>query len=614
MFVEAPKPFDFTKQMRQRRMENLESILNSNKKHKSSKKSPQTPNKSHQSKEDAIKGKSFKKPSDLVDHLKKTVGYQTQDYTLTDYQNLGAYLPNSVRKRNQATLKELSRDQIREAKLIKASHVMFDDDLADAQDYLDNNIETKGWEIDPALSTKDYLIVTKGKELRLVARGTEWSTTEQLLEGTKIGKTLNVGKPNISDMRANMSNLRGTTLDDPQTKSMIDALKSGIEKHNIVNTRQNVKLNGYSKGGAQMLHIGDQLGFETNLYNPFIHEHQIHSNSNTRHNIITTNEDIVSIRSHFANKPNWKVNRIRAIGGESGWNMLAQHRLSNFTQFGERQPSYLERNERLITQLAHEHANYDTLHMMKTGIENGETFTENMKNFGGMTEDDTYFGDMDVDDNPIVKLRDRAAYGSPHVEAWERMGGNFTASEHNHLNNTPSSNPQPTPPDILEVAGRSLHEFTPEEVTRFGSKTHEERVAHLDDIKQQMDTAGENTMKEATKISNGISDIVSPSELGKGMIAGFVGDKAVDTMDPDHKLDKVLPDGDTLAKGAASAEAGAVMFAGRVASAPELGGAMLGIEAGKHAAELTDVGLKAAGVKNRMSEELLTRVLVGLWE
>ena len=145
---------------------------------------------------------------------------------------------------------------------------------------------------------------------------------------------------------------------------------------------------------------------------------------------------------------------------------------------GPRQPSYAERMSNLSNNLGQEYANFDILHMMKTDIEAGKSFTESMKSFGGMTYDDTHFGDME--DNEITRLGPRAAYGTPHVDHWERMGGRFSAQEQEHLNNTPEQTPpEPPSPEEREILGRPIHEVEPEEVDRFTSQSHEEREETL---------------------------------------------------------------------------------------------------------------------------------------
>lgn len=161
-----------------------------------------------------------------------------------------------------------------------------------------------------------------------------------------------------------------------------------------------------------------------------------------------------------------------------------QHRLRNFTQRGARQPSGLEENTRKTARLGLKYANYDTLHMMKTDIEDGKTFTESMKAFGGMTEQDTYFGDME--DNEITRLTPRAAYGSPHVEHWERMGGKFTAMENEHFNKTQKAYMPESTPVEEAMSGVPLHKMPDQEVDNFTSRSKLQREAVLEDTHEEI--------------------------------------------------------------------------------------------------------------------------------
>jgi hypothetical protein len=255
----------------------------------------------------------------------------------------------------------------------------------------------------------------------------------------------------------------------------------------------------------------------------------------------------------------------------------------------------------LSNNLGQEYANFDILHMMKTDIEAGKSFTESMKSFGGMTYDDTHFGDME--DNEITRLGPRAAYGTPHVDHWERMGGRFSAQEQEHLNNTPEQTPpEPPSPEEREILGRPIHEVEPEEVDRFASQSHEEREATLKGIADDMDAASRAAKVEMKPVSKHVSDFLpAPSEVAKGAVAGYLAEKAVTAVDPDRKLDKIIPDGDTLATGVGAAQFAAGL-GGRLATAPEMLAGAVGIEGGSKIQQGTDYLLKKAGVNKDVAD------------
>jgi hypothetical protein len=183
------------------------------------------------------------------------------------------------------------------------------------------------------------------------------------------------------------------------------------------------------------------------------------------------------------------------------------------------------------------------------------------------------------------------------------MGGKFTAQEQEHLNNLPQkTRSSSSSPEELDMMGRSLHDMEPEEVDRFTSQSHEERVATLKGITDDMNTASRNSMQEMKPVAKHVSDFLpAPSEVAKGMVSGYLAQKAVQTIDPDQKLNKIIPDGDNLATGAGAAQIAATL-SGRLATGPEMIAGAVGIEGGIKVQQGTDYLLKKAGVNKDVAD------------
>ena len=575
MIVNGPIPFDYTEAMRNQRVERLSKLL------PGAKEEHTIPRRTSHPSETSSKTNPKADPKiSIIDKLKKEHKYRPGEKLDLSSANLfGGSLPYQV-TRSRPTKSELTESEIMEARLVSASHKAYKhQDLERAQSYLDIDESTSGWQVDKNLSNFDHLVLTKGvgsaKQLRVVARGTEWSRG-----------------PDINDLRTDYEAIRGGMGNDPQTIRIRDALRQALRDHQV--TKAQTRLNGYSKSGAQMMHVGDLEGVRTNLFNPLLGPDQINSKSSIKHRIITTTEDLASIASHIYDKDNWSVDRIRAIRGGK-WNAWMQHRLANFTKRGARQPSGLEENASKSARLGLKYANYDMLHMMKSDIEDGKSFTRSMKEFGGMTNEDTHFGD--IEDSQITRLTERASYSSPHVENWQRMGGKFSAIEHEHLNNTP----KPYTPDSIGVesfGGVPLSKIPEKEITDFASQPKMQREARLEDMHDEMKKTMEETTNVAESHATRAMDFIpTPVQAGKGMIAGIVASKISSSIDPDNKFGE---DAHSLATGALAAR----LAAGTAISAPVAAGAALGWDAGVRSSKYFDTELKKTGMNKDAADAI----------
>ena len=452
---------------------------------------------------------------------------------------------------------ELSDLEIGKARIIKASTIFHDSTALNAQEYLDSDPRTKGWKIDTELSNKDHLVVYKGDDVKVAFRGTKWRTGNW-----KQDLATNVANVGNEDMRA-QQNMNG--------KQLITEIESKYGERPS-------ELLGYSKGGNTSLNLGDIFDIPSTAFNPSIGPRQMRTSSKVAHTIINTVDDPVSVMSYFKKKPNYTIKRIRSIRGE---NPVAQHKLSNFTQRGNNQPSGLERMSHELIGKGQNLGHVETYDAMRHGVETGKTFTETLDEFN-RTNGNAQRVDVTADGGLGERIHSRA----PTVRYWLDAGGKFTPREEAHLRM--QTVPKHTPVseearamginegDTILPSQKAIMNRSQESRSKFVSQKRS-------DFKQSVDALNTkaNTVHESFKAA-----MPTTEGLGAGLVTGFAADKTIDSIDPDHKLGQV---GDEAAKGALSG-AGAAAILG-TAAAPEAiaGGAawVAGSESGKAIAKAT---------------------------
>ena len=161
----APKPYDYNELLRRRRLAEIEKKLTEMKKPTKDK-----PKEKTKEPKDPIQ-KIAKK---IIDILPDPTDEQKSDRKQNrDKMKERLYLPVQKAKPNTSELSDL---EISKARIIKASTVLHDKGLLQAQESLDSNPLTKGWKIDPQLSNSDHLVVFDSEgAVKVAFRGTKWT-------------------------------------------------------------------------------------------------------------------------------------------------------------------------------------------------------------------------------------------------------------------------------------------------------------------------------------------------------------------------------------------------------------------------------------------------------
>ena len=264
------------------------------------------------------------------------------------------FLPNQRPKPNTS---ELTDEEIGKAQIVKAGSILHDSDALSAQEYLDSNMTTRGWKIDPRLSNADHIVVYKNGDVKVAFRGTKWLTRNWK-----------------ADLETNVANLADEDMTAPQNMSGREVIRQIEAKYGKVPS----ELLGYSKGGGTVLTLGDLTGIETTVFNPSIGPRQMRTASSVPHRVIMTVDDPVSVMSYFKPKSNYTLKRIRSIRGE---NPIAQHKLSNFTQRGTNQANGLEKMSHELIGKGQNLGHVETYDSMRQGVEQKRTFTETLDDF-----------------------------------------------------------------------------------------------------------------------------------------------------------------------------------------------------------------------------------------
>lgn len=456
---------------------------------------------------------------------------------------------------------ELSDTEIGKARILKAGSIAHDTSMLQAQEYLDSDPRTKGWKIDTELSNRDRLVLTNDKEVKISFRGTKWR--------------------NPQDALTNTSNALRQDMLAPQNRQGSDVIERIVEKYGVKPS----EILGYSKGGNSALIIGDYHEIPATVFNPAIGPNQIRSTSKVPHTVINTVDDPISVGSYLKKKDNWTIKRIRSIQGE---NPIAQHKLSNFTERGNNQPSGLEKMSIGLISKGQNLAHIETFDAMRSGVESGKTFTETLDDFNASSDGSRQRIDVSNDGG----LGERIHAQAPSVRYWIDAGGDFTPREEAHLR----MQKVPTKPklsdeaksmgisegDTILPAQKKIMNSSPEARQKFVEQKRTDMKQAVRDLNVKTNILHE-TMKSNMPTTEGI---------GTGLISGFAADKIIDAMDPDHKLGQV---GDEATKGAVAGGM-AAGFLGTAAAPEAAAGAaawVAGSESGKEITKLT--GSAAAG-------------------
>lgn len=469
---------------------------------------------------------------------------------------------------------ELTLEEIEQAKMVKAAHEILPEyGLDAAQNYLDGHLREPGWMIDAAASEKGPgLVVRKDGNIRVLYGGTRISNPSHLLSDA----TIPFGKEHMT----------------PHFKRAVSQMKVVIAQNNGVLPE---RLGGYSLGGGTALYVGDMFKIPTTTYNPFFGKSQIGSTSKVQHNIIRTIEDFASIGTAFTKgKRNFNVKAIDPIEGNGDPN--SQHKLENFTKTGNRQPGGVERLMYEFNRANGRKGHLSTVDEFKTSFEEGLSFTEALQKFNGTQQ---------IDVTPDGKLGSRINKEAASVRIWRLLGGAFTESESNHIENAPSFAPRNAEDiQIMKDAGVA-HDVTDAEIKYFADKTKEERLQSL----QREDAKVADTTKR-------IDEHVAPHKmairammpktgsLARGFASAIAAHALMEQIDPDHKIPKLAEEAAEGGLSGAITVMSAASMGAEAALAPEIVAGAAGYIAGIESAEAITKALEKAGLNKNTSEAI----------
>ena len=444
--------------------------------------------------------------------------------------------------------------------------------ISAAQELIDRHSSLRGWRVDTELSNTSSLVLSKGGEVKVAYRGTE---------GLAAG-----------DWHHNARTAVGTEAGSPQMKEAIGQFDRVRAKYG----RLPSELLGYSRGGNMAMHLGDLRGVKTTTFNPFVAGAQIKAKSNVEHTIFRTTEDPVSTLLAFTrHKSNYKVHSIQPIVGLH--NPKDMHDLKNFTRQGLRQPGTQETMMIESIQKGQQLAHFETLDAMKSGVEQGKTFTQALDDFNR-----TNGARQNIDVNREGKLGPRIHKQSGTVKYWEASGGTFTDAERAHLRSNP---PPPARVVTPEAAAMGIdHEpLTSAQIEHVAGLRPEARSNFM--TARRSDLASHTKALTATaKPHENIIRSLMPktSSITTGVVSGFAAHAVMEGIDPDHHLHPVASE---AVEGGLSGAMGAGMMTalgGSAAAGPEVLAGAAAYVAGAESQKAITNAMLAGGADREAAE------------
>ena len=401
----------------------------------------------------------------------------------------------------------LTVEERMKAQMIRVGRTAYRKGFPAAQSEIDSG-PLRGWTIDTELSSAEGLVLTKGREIRVAYRGTDFT--------------------NLNDLVTDAAAAAGYERFAPQ---MIQS-RLQIEAIEAKYGRLPTELLGYSKGGAHAMAMGDRFGIPSTSYNPLVGRKQLMSKSEVPHTIIRTVEDPVSTTLALARgKKNYTVKAIDPIRGLG--DPKDAHELTHFTSAGPRQPGGIDAlmmdGVRKGQQLAH----LETLDAMKTGVEQGKTFTQALDDFN---RSNGTAQRVDVLEDGSLGPRIHRESGT--VKYWKDSGGTLTAEEEAHLNANP-----PPPPRELSDEARAMglgEELTDAQRRYVTSLSTSERTEYMKEqrtsLQQNTELINESVLPHQTVLK---ALIPRTTTLATGAVAGVVAHATMNAIDPNHRMNRV---------------------------------------------------------------------------
>ena len=352
------------------------------------------------------------------------------------------------------------------------------------------------------------------------------------------------------------------------------ATKSFREQEKIFKANPDIeRFIGFSKSGGTGMLMGEMYDRPTTSFNPATGKglwDMMGENAGKpletrpKHEVFKTTDDFASswldVMDNVGRVPNVSIKRLGAI--DSLFNPVESHSLEQFTTRGVARGAPLSHK---MAEDLHAHTQMHQDMMAQRAVDE----------YGAKGSFTNFWNDFN--DNSPTRAFGAEGSGvsssSPHVLAWERGGGDITPEEREHLDANWKKNGSPP---------KMPKSFTDDEYENF------DPVEHASELKFKQEAFDEESgLKQATTKSGfreAVSEGLAPSEVGKGLLGGIIGNEVMKTIDPDGKAGVV---GDTAGSGAI---AGAIA-GGASEIIPGAAGAVLGVEASNAISEgLTSLG------------------------
>lgn len=491
------------------------------------------------------------KVSPAVQQKKKDIKKETDKV-------LGVITPSKIAK---ATQKSLTEEQIIKAKLVKASSIFNEEGTAVTVKYLkDNNLN---YEVDWLLSNDSSLVLIDN------------STGEAVVSyrGTDLTKP--------SDWITALDILRNEQDSNETFKEAKVQMEKVIEEYGVPS-----ELLGFSRGGTIAMSLGNEFGVNTTTFNPFVNKSLATTLlSDAEHTIVRTTTDAISIG---ANLPNPKFKTIQIDPKANSLNPLTNHGLDQFLDNDSpRRTSPLEKLVEFTTNTGKAHSELLTLKDMVEAINEGKSFSDFL----------TEFSPVDIRSG---ELSTRIYEGSNFTEFWKNSGGEFDQVEQAHLDTSPKGESGST-----ATTEQHQQEFAALSSEQQGIQIDEmlnthmsavEKLSSFNEVAQQVQgvyETGSVAPGFSENASTALAEQFSGAGIAGGLIGGYIGNKAIQELDPNQKLGA---QGDELSAGFIAGGVGAALAGGALLPAAAAGalGMLAGSETSK-AIQKAGGGKEAAG-------------------
>jgi hypothetical protein len=441
----------------------------------------------------------------------------------------------------RAKLDALPEGAIDKARMMRAStEAMKTGSMSAAQEYVDRHPSMRGWTVDRELSNTSSLVLERNGEIKVAYRGTEGVTPLDWQQ-----------------------NALGFVGGEKHSYQMHEARRQ-MQRVRMKYGKNPTELLGYSRGGNMAMTLGDEFRVKTTTFNPFVTPKQLSSKSTVQHTIFRTTEDVASSLLAFGrHKSNYKVSSIRPIFGLNG--VKSMHDLKHFTSAGPRQPGGLETLMIQGIDKGQQLAHFETLDVMKSGVEQGKSFTQTIDDFNR-----TNGARQTVDVTADGKLGPRIHKESKWAKYWKASGGQFTPEEQQHLRTNPIPPPRVVDPEAAAL-GVSHEPLTSAQVEHVTSLTPQQRASFMASRRADL-TAHHDLTNNAVRPHERVIRAVMPrtSSIGAGVASGFAAHAVMEGVDPDHHLHHVASEAvEGAVSGVMSAGAMAAL-GGSVAAGPEV--------------------------------------------